>query len=372
MIGLALAVLALILVSAIASCSEAALFSLPISKAKSQKGSTGRAMESIKDRPARPIAVIVILNNLSNIVGTFFVSAIATKVLTGWWLWSFPWVLTAVVILLAEILPKTLGERYNYFVSKIIAQPLLVITRMMTPIVFLIEKFTSLFSKGVRPSTSEVEIKLLATLANQEGIIEKDEAEHISRVFELNDVCASDIMTPRTALTYLRASDKLSDVKAKVGTSQHSRIVVVGETIDEVMGVLLKSKVLELLTTGADEEQPIENFIEPVELFAQSIPADDLLKHFRKSRLHLAVVLDEYNGVAGVVTLEDVLEVLTGEIVDETDQHEDLQKFALENGFNRIGVRNAKARPVGTRIPTTGNGSRKPEVVLGHNGNSGT
>ena len=379
MIELALAVLALLLASAIASGSEAAIFSLPISKAKAQKGPSGRAMESIKDRPARPISVIVILNNLSNIVGTFLVASIAASVLPKSSLIWFPWALTVAVILLAEILTKTLGERYCVSISRIVARPLLWLTWLMTPVVFLIEKFTSAFAKGNRPSTSEIEIRLLASMARQEGIIENDEAEHISRVFELNDVLASDIMTPRTALTWLRGSDKLREVKAKVGMSEHSRIVVVGETIDEVKGVLLKSKVLELLTTDADLDQPVERFIEPVPVFAQSTPSDDLLEHFKTSRLHLAVVIDEYNGVAGVVTLEDVLEVLTGEIVDETDTCADLQLQALENGRNRLGeshdhinaeFRKQSSRRMESGTPATAEVSAREVHVSAANGNS--
>ena len=356
MIELTVAVISVLLFSAVASGVEAAIFSLPISKAKSEKGRIGKYLSEIKDKPARPISTIVIFNNLSNIVGTFIVAALATKVLSPTAMFWFPWLLTISIILFAEILPKTLGERHSLPILKLTVMPLVFFTWILSPAVFLIEKFTSYFNRGQKPTTSEIEIRLLATMGCEEGVIEYDEAEHLHRIFEMNDQKATDIMTPRTALTWLRGSEILSDVKAKVGMSQHSRILIVGETLDDVKGILLKNKVLELLTTGADESQTIDSFIEPVESFSEDTLSDELLDYFKTSRVHLVVIKDEYGGTSGVVTLEDVLEVLTGEIIDETDIHVDLQQEALKHGRKRLGInagKNSKTRSVGKRVQKT-------------------
>jgi CBS domain containing-hemolysin-like protein len=334
------AVLLLIIASALCSGTEAAIFSLPITKARqmAEKGRTGRTVCDIREHPARPISVIVILNNLANIVGTYFIAALATSRLEGVWATAFPFLLTAAVILLSEILPKTIGERYHAKIAWFMARPLYWATFLMTPIVWGIELFTGFLvrHRGNIATTSENEIKALVRIGEQEGVIEDDERNLISRVFEMNDKTAYEIMTPRTALTWIRGIEPISVAKDKIGTSQHSRIVVVGETLDDVKGIIHKSTILRLLVDGYDENALVEDHTETVNFFHEETPTDDLLEHFKSSRVHLAVVLDDYGGLSGIVTLEDVLEVLTGEIVDETDRHTDMQQVALKKGKLRL------------------------------------
>ncbi|MGF1540254.1 MAG: CBS domain-containing protein, partial [Pleurocapsa sp.] len=146
-------------------------------------------------------------------------------------------------------------------------------------------------------------------------------------VFQLNDLTASDLMTPRIIITYLKGELTLAECQQEIIASQHTRILVIKDSIDNVTGVVLKD---ELLTTAieGDRNQKIIDLARPVRFVPETIRADKLLKVFQETREHLAVVLDEYGGVAGVVTLEDVLEILTGEIVDETDRSVDLQEIA--------------------------------------------
>lgn len=333
------AVLLLLLASAICSGTEAAIFSLSLAKARqmAEKGGTGRTVCDIRERPARPISVIVILNNLANIVGTYFIASLAASRLEGVWATAFPFALTALVILLSEILPKTIGERYHAKIAWVMARPLYWATFLFTPIVWSIELLTSLLVKN-QPlaTTSECEIKALVRIGEQEGVIEDDEHNLISRVFEMNDKTAWDIMTPRTALTWIRGIEPISVAKEKIGLSQHSRVVVVGETLDDVKGIVHKSTILRLLVEGYDKDALVEDHVEPVNFFHEDTPTDELLKHFKTSRVHLAVVLDNFGGLSGIVTLEDVLEVLTGEIVDETDKHTDMQEVALKKGKLRL------------------------------------
>lgn len=190
------------------------------------------------------------------------------------------------------------------------------------------EKVTAPFTRKEKlPTTNESEIMLLAKIGYQEGIIEDDEAEMIQRVFLLNDLAASDLMTPRTALTYLRGDLSLAASRVEIVTSQHTRIIVIEESLDRVIGVALKDELLTAMVEGK-RDRKIAEFIRKVRFVPETIQADRLLKLFQKSRSHLAVVVDEYGTVSGVVTLEDVLEVLTGEIVDETDRIIDLQAAA--------------------------------------------
>ena len=339
MLQLVLAVFIVLAASAIFSMIEAAIFSLPPTKARQmgEKSANGKIVQNIRDNPARPISTIVIGNNISNIIGTYVVASLAASLLEGWVAAVFPFALTGLVILFAEIVPKTIGERFCVRITTLSARPLFYMTKIITPLVWLIEIFTSLFTRGSKNLiTSEQEIRALSRIAEQEGIIDKDESHMIGRVFELDDATAEKIMTPRTAMTWIRGIEPIKIAAESVAHSEHSRIVVVGETRDEIKGIILKSTMLRLLVDGVDEQTLVEEHVEPVKFFKESTPADELLAYFKQSCIHLAVVVDEYGGVSGVVTLEDVLEVLTGEIVDETDKCADMRKVALENGILRM------------------------------------
>ncbi|NES25000.1 MAG: HlyC/CorC family transporter, partial [Symploca sp. SIO3E6] len=283
---------------------------------------------AIRQKMNRPIATVVILNNIFNIVGSIVIGSMAAKVLGDAWLGLFSAILTFLIIVCSEIIPKTLGERYAENLSLSVAIPLKFLTVLFTPLVWLMEKVTTPFTQGKKiPTTNEAEIRFLATIGRQEGVIEDDEAEMIQRVFRLNDLTAADLMTPRVIVTYLRGNSTLAEVKQETIRSQHTRIIVIKDSLDQVMGLVLKDELLTAMIEGATN-QKVVTLIRPVRFVPETIRADKLLRVFQSRREHLMVVLDEYGGVSGVVTLEDVLEVLTGEIVDETDTTIDLQQIA--------------------------------------------
>jgi len=285
---------------------------------------------SIRQKVNRPIATIVILNNLFNIVGSIVIGSIAANVFGDALLGVFSGVLTFLVIVFAEILPKTLAEQYAQPIALTMAIPVRGLTWAMTPLVVLLERITSPFTRSRRlPTTNETEIKLLASIGYQEGIIEEDEAEMIRRVFRLNDIEAAHIMTPRVELTYLPGNEAIATLKNEILSSQHSRILLIEDDIDHIQGIALKYELLAALIENKGD-QPISTLQRPVRFIAETERADKLLQDFQTNREHIAVVVDEYGGVSGVVTLEDVLEELTGEIVDETDLNVDLQALARQ------------------------------------------
>ncbi len=271
MLELLLAVLLLLVASAISSGTEAAVFSLPLTKAKqlAEKSKIGQIICGIRENPARPISTIVIFNNLANIVGTYFVAYLATSRLSPSAQAWFPLLLTGLVILLSEIIPKNVGERYSSRICLFVARPLAVLTWLLTPIVWGIEKITTRLVKEEPPTTTreaEAEIRFLTKLGHEEGIIEQDERQMIERVFNLNDRTAKDIMTPRTEVSHIRSYELLKDAIPKIGLSQHSRLLVVGETIDEVKGVIFKSSVLRLLIEGYKKDAFVEDYMEQVSM----------------------------------------------------------------------------------------------------------
>jgi CBS domain containing-hemolysin-like protein len=331
MLTIGIAIIIILIGSAMCSATEAALLSIsPIrvrQLAQSKKPAT-LALAGIRQKINRPIATIVMLNNIFNIVGSVVIGTLTTKLLGAGWLGVVSTVLTFLIILFGEIFPKTIGQRYAEPFSLVMAIPVKFLTIVFIPIVWTLEQITSPLTKGKKlPTTDEAEIKFLTNIGHQEGVIEDDEAQMILRVFQLNDLTASELMTPRIIITYLKGELTLAECQPEIIASQHTRILVIKDNIDNITGVVLKD---ELLTTAieGDRNQKIVDLSRPVRFVPETIRADKLLKVFQETREHLAVVLDEYGGVAGVVTLEDVLEVLTGEIVDETDRSVDLQEIA--------------------------------------------
>ncbi|MEL6938395.1 MAG: hemolysin family protein [Cyanobacteria bacterium J06598_1] len=349
MTQLAIAILIVILGSALCSGIETALLSIPLLRvrqlAQNSPSPAASALLSIRQRVSRPIASIVVLNNVFNIVGSSVVSSIAESLFDSTGVGISIGVLTFSVILFAEILPKTLGERYAESIGLVVAIPIRGMTFLFTPLIWLLERITAPLTKGNRrPITDESEIKLLTILGYQEGLIEDDEVEMIDRVFRLNDLMAADIMTPRVAITFISGSALLKEVRDEIIGSQHTRILVIEDDLDHVIGVALKAELLAALVQGQGEAT-IKSLMREVHYVPNTERTDRLIKTFQSLREHLMVVVDEYGGVSGVVTLEDTLEVLTGEIVDETDRNVDLQALARQRQkriLRRSGFRKTK------------------------------
>jgi CBS domain containing-hemolysin-like protein len=348
---LALIIVVVVVLSGSAFCSgaEAAILSISPIKVRQlaqSKKPAALALASIRSHITRPIATIVILNNIFNIVGSIMVGSLTTKVLEDKWLGVVSGVLTFLIIIFGEITPKTVGQRYAEPISLLVAIPVKFLTIILTPIVWLVEKATSpLVKRQSLPTTNEAEIKFLTNIGFQEGVIEDDEAEMIQRVFQLNDLNASDLMSPRIIVTYLKGEQTLAECQGEIIKSQHTRILVINETIDDVTGLVLKDELLTAMIEGNGDRQ-INTLQRPAHFVPETNRADKLLKVFQENREHLAVVLDEYGGMAGVVTLEDVLEVLTGEIVDETDRNVDLQEIARKKRLRLLKSRGINHEPL--------------------------
>ncbi|MGF1480541.1 MAG: hemolysin family protein [Cyanophyceae cyanobacterium] len=331
MLEIFIVVLIVVSGSAICSGSETALLSVSrirVRQLAQTKKPAAQALLAIRQKINRPIATIVIINNVFNIVGSIVIGSLAAQVLGDAGLGIFSGVLTFLIIVFGEIVPKTLAERYAESIALAIALPVRFLTILLTPLVWLMEKVTAPLIKGQRlPTTNEAEIQLLTKIGFQEGVIEDDEADMIVRVFQLNDLTAAELMTPRVIITHIRGQLTLAEGKSKIIASQHTRILVSEDSIDQVLGIALKHELLTAIIQGQQTQQ-IATLTRPARFVPETVRADKLLKAFQETREHLMVVLDEYGGVSGVITLEDVLEVITGEIVDETDRSIDLQAIA--------------------------------------------
>ncbi|MCC5950109.1 MAG: HlyC/CorC family transporter [Nitriliruptoraceae bacterium] len=338
---LTVAILVVLVGSALCSGSEAALLtvsSVRVRQLAESGGRRARALRHIKEHIARPISAIVVLNNIFNIVGSIWVGTIATREFGEAWVGAVSGVLTFLVILFSEILPKTVAERHAQTVALWIALPVRWLTTLLTPVVWLFDTLLRPLTRGDRePSTNEAEIRLLARIGRSEGVIEDDELLMLQRVFQLNDRTARDLMTPRTAVTWLDAARALGEVRAEVLDSEHSRILVADGDLDRVVGVAFRTDLLRALLEDEDGTL-VGDHVHELDAVPWLARADVLLERFRRQRAHIALVVDEYGGTLGVVSLEDVIEVLTGPIVDETDRRPDLRRYA------RARARRARVR----------------------------
>lgn len=322
-----------LLSSALCSCTEAALFSVSEVKvkAKAQSGNKNAlALRRIQENMSKPIAAIVILNNIANITGSMFIGKLAANEF-GSWEGVFVGCFTFLVIICSEIIPKTIGEQYCDNISYISARPVLFVTWTLNWLISIINLFTKPFSKKEAKviTTNENEIRMMATIGSKQGAINHNESVLISKVLDMDDVKAGDIMTPRVMMTSLEKTLTLAEAKETIMESSHSRIVVIDNEPDKVEGVVYKTELLAAMVNN-EYEKRLSDFCHKVKFVPEQASADNLLRFFQASRQHLAIVTDQFAGVAGVVTLEDVLECLTGEIVDETDDAVDLQKVAKE------------------------------------------
>ena len=320
---LLLSVFLLLLFSGLTSMAEAAIFSVPLSRVhlavdKKRRGS--RRLRRIKEDIQRPVATLVILNNCVNICGSIAVGFLARDEWGSDVVAVFSAVLTFLVIVFAEIIPKTIGVRFSEGIALAAAPPLLLVTQFLFPLIWVIERIIRPFS-GNRPVPvpSEEEIRVLARLGNETGQISGHENELIHRAFLLNDVTAEDIMTHRLKLSSLAAEERLGNLRPEDIDYSHSRLLVTeGGDLDKIRGVAFQRDLL-LAMAQSRTDLTVGDLEKPVSFVYKSTLAHKLLQQFQRTRQHLFVVVDEYGGTSGVVSLEDVLEELVGEIHDETD-----------------------------------------------------
>lgn len=360
MLPLVIIVFVVVIGSALCSGAEAALLSVPLLRVR-QRAESGEkragALLAIKEQVSRPITTIVVFNNIFNIVGSILVGNQASRVFGSNALGIVSGVLTFLIIVFSEIIPKTIGERYAEPIALRIARPIAAISRLFTPVTWLLERLTSVVARPESlADTDEAEIRFLASIGRKQGVIESDEAEMIQRVFRLNDVTAAQIMTPRVVLTAIDGTLPLGEVVERIADSPHTRILVYRESLDAVEGVAMKSNLLAAFARGKAATRVAE-LTRPARFVEEQMRADDLLRLFQSTREHLVVVLDEFGGTSGVVTLEDVVEVVTGDIRDETDAPLDPVEAAIRRRERLL------SRAVAERETPDGGGNASPPAA---------
>ena len=321
LLTLALLVVLVIAGSALCSGVEAALLTVnPVRvhelAARSKPVRGARRLEQLRQRLGRTLSVLVIANNGFNIFGSLMLGGYAAIVfkrqgIEGVALPLFSVGLTVLVILLGEILPKALGSRLALPVALASAPALAILTSLMLPLVLLLERLLPAITAENEISTDEEEIRLLARLGSQKGQIEADEAAMIAKVFQLNDLTARDLMTPRVAAPTLDGATSLEQLREDLLANNAEWWVVLGEEVDEVLGVAGRERLLAALLQG-EGNRTAASLSEPVDYVPEMIRADRLLTGFRRNSSGVRVVVDEFGGFVGVIGAEAVLAVLAG------------------------------------------------------------
>jgi len=286
---------------------------------------SGSLLREFKRRIDIPIAAILIVNTIAHTIGAAVAGATYEEAFNRETLWLFSIIFTIAVLLFTEIVPKTLGVAHADKLATPVAHGIKGLTLLLGPLVKLSEKISSAIRGGRDiPVTSIDEIRLLTALGRSEGIVGARTAGIIVGATRLNDLRAADVMLPRPRVVFLSALASRQEIIALVEDSGYSRFPFTPTSrLDDATGIVLARQLLfHVLKTGPDEPIDWESLNrEPLVVPATS-PVNVLLRTFRAAARHMALVVDEYGGVEGIVTLEDVLEEIVGDITDESDQPE--------------------------------------------------
>ncbi len=329
MVALVAVVVGLVLTSATCSLFEAVIYAVPASYAESLppgRKST-RWLRGLKADVDGPITAILTLNTVANTAGAAVAGALAAKVLGSQWLGLFSGLLTFVILIGAEIVPKTIGVVHCRTLAPLVAGPVTLLVWLMRPLVWLISFMTTKLKGDRIDAVSDDEIAAMARVGEKHGTLDVTESQVIQNVIALDTQTVRDIMTPRPVMVSLEIDTPISEAARDAAVLEHSRIPVFESRVDHVTGMVLRRDILRAALAGS--EGTVASLLHPLGSARSQLPLDELLKRMLAQREHLVLVVDEFGGVDGVVTLEDVLEEILGqEIVDEFDRVDDLREAA--------------------------------------------
>ncbi|MDX1482464.1 MAG: hemolysin family protein [Woeseiaceae bacterium] len=319
-----IAVSVVLVVSFMCSIAESVLLSLsrPQIETMIQAGKrAGTLMARFKDNIDVPIAAILILNTAAHTIGAAVAGASYSSAFNADTLWLFSILFTLAVLLFTEIIPKTLGVTHAAGLATPVAHGVDWMARLLLPLVRVSEAISrSLRRDASRPVTSAEEIRLMAMLGRSEGAVSARTADMIVGAAQLRHVDTADVMLPRRGVRFLHAEMTREEVNAAIRRWGHSRYPFsTTHDLDNVTGTVLVKDLLYWMQDHPEGPVDWDSLVREALIVPESMQATRLLRTFQQSHRHQAIVVDEYGNIEGIVTLEDVLEELVGEIVDESD-----------------------------------------------------
>ena len=315
--------LGLLILSGFFSSAETALFSIGKTRMRHRAKQGDRAfilMEKMKADPHRLLSTILIGNNVVNVGAAAIATSIAIDMFSNYAVGLATGVMTLLILVFGEVMPKSIAERNNLFIAKMSIYPVYWLSILFFPIILFLNFIPIITGKIKRtPSVTEEELLTFVEVVEEEGEIKEEEKELIHNIFEFDDTNASEIMTPRADMFVLSSDEKL-DLKI-IAESGFTRIPVIKDDIDHVTGILNVKDIFMRLAKGNTEIDIREIMTKPY-FVPENKKLDSLLRQFKRRKHHMAIVVDEHGGVSGLITMEDALEEIVGEIRDETDKEE--------------------------------------------------
>ena len=330
---LVLTVLGATIISGFCSLMEASLFAVPIAHAKylADSGSkAGRLLYRFKEDLGKPISAILILNTVANTIGAAVAGAMVVAMYGEGAILPFSVLFTLNILCFSEILPKQVGAIHAKTIAVYIAIPLSLLVRLLFPLVWLTQRFSKRIGEhNSLPQVSHEELISLTEIGREEGVIDHLEDSVIRNVIGLDRVLVKNILTPRVVVFRLRKDITIGDVKEQITGWNHTRVPLYApETPDQLEKYVIQRDLFRALIRGEDA-QPIESIARPLSTVPELMRADQLLLRMFEHRESICSVVDEHGGLAGIVTLEDVIEEIVGrEIIDEYDLVGDLRSYA--------------------------------------------
>ena len=334
MVELIIAVSGAIVISAVCSLFEAVLYSVPLRHIETMvqnKRPGGKILKELRENIERPITAILSLNTIAHTAGAAFAGSAATAVFGHQWIGYFTALFTLVILIFSEVIPKTAGVVYGRSLAPLVAFPLKWLVRVMNPAIWVSSHITGLIARDkTQESVSPDELKTMARVSLRTGGIKQYQESVIENILSLDTRTVKDVMTPRTVIFSLSERLTLEEASKKSPKWEHSRFPVYDENMEDVVGIVLTKELFMALSKGK-KEMPLTEIMRPVHFVVETAKLSNVLMEFMGSRHQLFAVIDEYGGLSGLVSLEDILEEILGrEIIDESDQVADKRELARQ------------------------------------------
>lgn len=290
-----------------------------------------KSFMTYKEEIDKPLSAILSLNTVAHTIGAAGVGAQAVKVFGEAYFGVVSAVLTLLILVVTEIIPKTLGARYWKRLTKVSYHILKVMIFMTYPLVKMSSAITNMLSSNKdEKSTSREEIAALATIGNKEGLFSEKENKMIQNILRLKNIMVKEIMTPRVVVIAEDETTTLQEFLKKYEHYKFSRIPIYSENEDNITGCVFRQELLEKLAEDQHHLQ-LKELKREITAVSGSMPLFTLWEKLLENREHIALIVGEYGGMDGIVTMEDIIETILGlEIVDEKDTVTDMQKYAKE------------------------------------------
>lgn len=339
----------LLFLSGFFSGSEVALVSLTLARVRhmvDSKKLSSRFIQKLKDNPERMLATILIGNNIVNIGASAMMTSIIIDIFNNYAVAIATGIMTLLILIFGEITPKSLATRNNATISQLTAPIIWYLSIILAPILYILEKMLKLIGikQKEEPSVTEEEIISMAKVAKEEGSIKDIESKFIHRIFKFDDINASEIATPRTDMVMISSKSTIQDAIKLMQKKKYSRMPVYGKSKDTIVGIVYAKDLIKHI----GKKMSITKVMKKAYFVPEQKKIGSLLRQFQRKKEQMAIIVDEHGLVTGLITLEDILEEIVGEIMDETEKFDPnikkLKKSYIVDGKTDIEEVNEKLR----------------------------